>query len=236
MQAGRQGERDRARSVIENFMGLSGLNYNAGMNPLLRTHLRGHRPAPWPLLCLLTLTLLSCARAPEWHGTDISGVMPDLAFELVDSSGATVTEAAFRGRPVLLFFGFTHCPGPCPTTLARVGLALESLGATDGRLSVIMASVDPERDTPEAMARFEQAFGPWLHGLTGNAAALEPLRLQYKVHAQRLLAESGEDYDVSHGTQVFGFDRQGRVRLLWSDVANTDALAADLERLLHDDL
>ena len=182
-------------------------------------------------LLLLTLCLAACRPAPEWHGTDITGVMPDLAFALTGSDGQPLTETDFAGRPTVLFFGFTNCPGPCPSTLAQVGLALDALGEAAEPIQVLLVSVDPDRDTPEAMATFTGAFGPWLRGATGDPVELERLRQAYKIHAQRLLADDDGAYDVSHGTQLFGFDRQGRCRLLWSHAGDTAALAADLGRL-----
>lgn len=184
-----------------------------------------------PLAWLLAL-LAACAPEPKWQGTDVTGVFPELAFSLVGEGGERVSAAEFRGRPVLLFFGFTHCPGPCPDTLARIARAQEMLGPAHAPVPVLLVSVDPERDTPAALAGYTDAFGPWLHGLTGDPAALRALRETYKVHAQRLPAGAAGDYDVAHGTAVLAFDRQGRCRLLHNGATDPAALAADLERLL----
>lgn len=181
---------------------------------------------------LLSLVLPACEPAPQWNGTDVSGVLPDLAFELVDSGGDTVTADAFQGKTTLLFFGFTNCPGPCPATLAQIGLALDAMGPDADAVQVLMVSVDPDRDTPAALQRFERSFGPWLHGLTGSDGQLQNLRETYKVFAERQQADSKGNYDVAHSIGVFAFDVRGRCRLLLANVADTDAVVSDLRHLV----
>lgn len=187
------------------------------------------------LLPLALLALWGCAPEPAWNGTNVSGVLPDLEFQLVDSTGKPVTADQYRGRPTLLFFGFTNCPGPCPTTLSRIGVALDQMPAPAEAVQVLLVTVDPDRDTPEALAEYSQSFGPWLHGLTGTPAALESVRQAYKVHAQKLLDDGQGQYDVAHSTMVLAFDRQGRCRLLFSGMVEPDLLAADLTRLVAED-
>ena len=184
-----------------------------------------------PVIALF-LCLAACRPEPQaWHGTDVSGHLPDLAFELVDSRGMPVTERAFHGRTTALFFGFTSCPGPCPSTLARLGVALEQMADAAAEVQVLLVTVDPARDTPAALFEYTQTFGPWLHGLTGPAEELQRLRAAYHVSAQMLPPDAQGAYDISHNLAVLVFDAQGRCRLLISDTSDPAAVAADLMRL-----
>jgi protein SCO1/2 len=183
------------------------------------------------VLCLC-LALAACrAEPPPWHGTDISGHMPPLAFDLLDSAGRAVSAPDYQGKISILFFGFTHCPGPCPATLARLGVALQQLGPAAQQVQVLLVSIDPERDTPAAMAAYEQRFGPWLHGLTGAPEELQGLRRDYGISAQMLPPDDQGRYDIAHTTAVVVFDRHGQARLVISDTSDPGAEAEDLNRL-----
>ncbi len=179
----------------------------------------------------LLLAMAACKPAPEWQFTDVTGALPDLELNLLDSTGRPVSAGDYLGRTTLLFFGFTNCPGPCPTTLARIGAALEQMGEAGQSVQVLMVTVDPGRDSPDALRRYEKSFGPWLHGLTGDVDELDRLKRDYKVHAQRMAADATGNYDVSHSTVVLAFDAAGRCRLLLSDLSDSFAVAADLRRL-----
>jgi protein SCO1/2 len=186
-------------------------------------------------LMLLTLGLAACgASDAPWHGTDVSGHLPDLDFELVNDQGKGVTAKDFQERVTVLFFGFTSCPGPCPATLARLGVALERMGEAADDVQVLMVTVDPGRDSPEALAAYAERFGPWLHGLTGPEDELQRLRASYGIAAQRQLADADGDYDVQHSTAVVVFDAAGHCRLVISDTTDPDRVAQDLERLARE--
>ena len=159
-------------------------------------------------------------------------MLPDLEFQLVDSSGTAVTAKKFEGKTTLLFFGFTSCPGPCPATLSQIGVALEQLGEAAEGVQVVMVTVDPGRDNPQALERYEKSFGPWLHGLTGGKPELTAVKDTYKIYAERQAAGEDGNYDVAHSLAVFAFDERGHCRLLWSSVADTDAVSSDLLRLI----
>ncbi|NND44608.1 MAG: SCO family protein [Xanthomonadales bacterium] len=191
-------------------------------------------PRAWRWAALLSL-LAACACTPQadWHGTDVTGVLPDLEFELTNERGEPVSADDFRGRPSLLFFGFTNCPGICPATLGHLKVAIDALGSEGERLQVLLATVDPARDTPEALQAYTRRFGPWLHGLTGPEAELRRLNQAYKVDFANLPGDPGGDYEVMHSGVVFAFDEAGRCRVLIRDTANTQALVADLDRLLN---
>jgi len=183
-------------------------------------------------ITLLASLLLSCGKTPAWHATDISGALPDLEFSLVGTDGQTVTSSQFLGRPVLVFFGFTNCPHICPTTLAKLDMVMDKMGAQASELQVLLVTVDPDRDTPEVMGKFTASFGPWLTGLTGKEERLKALRESYGVYAAMESSPDKGEYNVMHTTAVFVFDAQGRARLLMSDVSASDFVVEDLRRFL----
>jgi protein SCO1/2 len=183
------------------------------------------------LFCLLAL---SCKQPVDWHGNDIGGVMPDLEFTLVGSDGVMIDAQSLRGKPVILFFGFTNCPDVCPTTLAQLAIARDKLGSLANNIRIVLVSVDPDRDTPEAMQRYTTSFGPWLLGLTGPEKTLERLRKSYGVYAAMESSGQQGSYNVMHSTAVFGFDAKGHARVLITDTADIDAVASDLDKLINE--
>jgi protein SCO1/2 len=184
------------------------------------------------LLCCLLLT--ACSEPVPWNGRDVSGVFPDLQFELLNSDGHEINAGAYRGKTTLMYFGFTNCPGVCPATLGQISVALNELGTEAENIHVLLVSVDPERDTPEAMKVYTERFGPWLHGLTGPEQDLRKLNNAYKVDFLAQQADEKGDYEVAHSNRVFAFDPQGRCKLLLGNTANTPALVSDLRRLVEE--
>jgi len=194
---------------------------------------RNHRTLRRTLILLATVVALTaCSREPVWRGQDVTGLLPDLGFELTSSAGERVSSERYSGKVTLLYFGFTNCPDICPTTLSNIKVALEALGPDASQVQVFLVSVDPERDTPEAMQRYTAAFGPWLHGFTGGKAELKAWNNAYKVDFLAQEPNMRGEYDVMHSNRVFGFDSEGRCRVLMPNTANTDAMLADLRQLL----
>jgi protein SCO1/2 len=159
-------------------------------------------------------------------------MMPDLEFNLTGPDGEPVDANSLRGKPVLLFFGFTNCPHICPTTLTQLSVVMKKLGARADEIQVAVISVDPARDTPAVMKSYTASFGPWFLGLTGSDEALTALRKTYGVYAAMESSDSKGSYNVMHTTAVFAFDARGRIRLLMSDLTDSDAVAADIKLLL----
>jgi protein SCO1/2 len=184
-------------------------------------------------ISLLFLTI-SCGKAPAWNGLDVSQVMPDLEFDLINSDGEMVNERSFLGKTTLLFFGFTNCPAICPATLGQISVALNELGKDAEAVQVLLVTVDPKRDTPEAMKEYTSRFGPWLHGLTGPEAELQRLNHAYKVDFKAQPENSFGEYDVAHSSRVFAFDANGHCRLLLADTSETSQVVSDLRRLLSE--
>ncbi|WP_336273639.1 SCO family protein [Vreelandella indica] len=178
------------------------------------------------------LWLVGCSD-PSWQTKDISELMPPLEFELVDEEARSVTEADYAGDVTLLFFGFTHCPHICPTTLANLAAISQELGEeAQNDLRVLFVSVDPERDDPPTLREYTDAFGPEFTGLTGDEEALQALTRRYRVTYGYGEKDDAGNYDVSHSNAVFAFGRDGDAQLLIREDDPKEAVMADLSRLL----
>jgi protein SCO1/2 len=186
------------------------------------------------LLLIIGLLLTGCQRGEPlpFRLTDVSGHMPDLDFKLTDDHGKPVTGADYRGKVVLLYFGYTHCPDVCPLTLAHLHVVMERLGPLADGARILFVSVDPARDTPEVMHAYVNAFDPHAIGLTGDARAIEALSKRYRSAFTREPASSDGNYEVSHSSAIYLFDRQGRARALATPSASQDDLVHDLHLLL----
>lgn len=188
------------------------------------------------ILSLVSVLLLveGCHQPPQWNGLDVSGILPELEFELIDSNGDEVSASAYHGKSTLLFFGFTNCPGVCPATLGQLKVALGELGEESDEIQVLLVSVDPERDTPEAMKTYTERFGSWLHGLTGPSDRLKALNNAYKVDFMAQQPDADGNYEVAHSGRVFAFDASGQCRLLLGDTSDTASVVADLRQLVSE--
>jgi protein SCO1 len=180
---------------------------------------------------VLALLVGACGPgAPTFKSTDITGVEYGRQLSLHDHNGNLRTLGDFRGKAVVLFFGFTHCPDVCPTTLADVAGALAALGPDAERVQVLMVTVDPERDTPEALRTYVTAFDPRFLGLRGDAAATQAVAKEFKIYYEK--RKSGDSYTVDHSGQSYVIDPSGRLRLLVRGERIGSDLAADLKTLL----
>ncbi len=179
------------------------------------------------------LLLAACSHFTEsgWHAKNVRGLLPDLAFAMTDETGRPVRAEDYRGDVALLYFGFTHCPDVCPTTLAALARAIGALGDAGKDVRVLFVTVDPARDTPAHLAEYVHAFGPMVTGLRGGREALDALTRRYRVSYALGKPDADGDYDVTHSSGVFVFDRRGRARLLILADAAPQAIEADLRRL-----
>jgi protein SCO1/2 len=186
----------------------------------------------YSVAAILGLLLGACGNeAPKFKSTDITGADYGKTLELTDHSGKPRRLEDFRGKVVVLFFGFTHCPDVCPTTLVDVSNTLKTLGAQAERVQVLFVTVDPERDTQDARAKYVTAFDPRFLGLRGDAAATQRAAKEFKIYFEK--RKSGDSYSVDHSGQSYVIDAQGRLRLLVRpDRIGTD-LADDLRVLLR---
>lgn len=130
-------------------------------------------------------------------------------FTLIDDTGATITEAAFTGRPSMVFFGFTHCPDVCPTSLAEAGVWLDALGEQGDDVAVFFVSVDPERDTPEVIANYLTVFDPRITGITGPVEDVHAMLDAYRVFYEKLETDENGNYNMQHTASFYLLDEEG---------------------------
>ena len=176
--------------------------------------------------------LLSPPKTP-FKGIDVTGAPMGGELRLTDHNGAPRSLADFRGKVVVVTFGYTQCPDVCPTTLADLSSAVKKLGADSARVQVLFVTVDPKRDTPQLLRQYVPAFHPDFLGLYGDAAATSKAKKDFKVYAQERPGKSAESYTVDHTAQTFAFDREGRLRLVMGYGMTPEAMASDLRILLN---
>lgn len=180
-------------------------------------------------------TLESSPSAPRFNAMDITGAPWGRGFELTDHNGKTRTLADFRGKVVMLFFGYTGCPDMCPTTLALLGESVRKLGRDAGQVQVLFTTVDPKRDTPELLAQYVPAFYPTFLGLYADEDTTE--RTVHEFHAYYHVNPPGDggSYTVDHSAQVYVFDPAGRIRLyIQPPEATPESIVHDVRALLHE--
>jgi cytochrome oxidase Cu insertion factor (SCO1/SenC/PrrC family) len=139
-----------------------------------------------------------------WNREPVGG-----PFELIDHTGRQRTERDFRGKLMLVYFGFTYCPDVCPTDLQAIGLALDKLGSDGDSVQPLFITVDPERDTQEHLAEYVQMFHPRLIGMTGSVAAIRKAADAYKVYYAKAAGKEASDYTVDHTAFIYLMDRDG---------------------------
>lgn len=152
-------------------------------------------------------------------------------FHLTDQNGQVVTERSLKGRPTLIFFGYTHCPDVCPTSLFEISEVLRAMGANADRVNAYFVSVDPERDTPAVMKDYLSSFDPHLKGLSGDPAAVAKVLSAYRVYARKVPGKDG-DYTMDHTALIYLMDRDGKFVAPFNMKRSPEEAAADLKRYL----
>jgi protein SCO1/2 len=152
-------------------------------------------------------------------------------FQLTDQAGQTVTDQSLKGRPTLIFFGFTHCPDVCPTSLFEISEVLRAMGKDADRVNAYFVSIDPERDTAAAMKDYLASFDPHLKGLTGDPEAVAKVLSAYRVYARKVPLKDG-DYTMDHTALIYLMDRDGRFVSPFNLKRTPEAAAVDLRRYL----
>jgi len=152
-------------------------------------------------------------------------------FRLTDQNGRTVTDADLRGRPFLVFFGYTHCPDVCPATLFEVSEVLGKLGPEADKVGALFITIDPERDTPAQIKDYLASFDPHLTGLTGDPAAVAATEKAYRVYAKKVPTD-GNDYTMDHTALVYLMNKDGRFVAPFNLKRRPEDAAADLRRYL----
>ncbi len=166
----------------------------------------------------------------------IRGFLPDLQFTLQGAGGVTYTQDDFKGKTILLFFGYASCPDICPTTMAQLTQVVQELGAKAKKVRILFISVDPHRDTPDILQAYVNAFNGNAIGLTGTEKQIADVARRYRVAYQieKPKAGSPESYEVSHSRGVYFFDDQGRARFLAPDTESVEVLKSGVEQLLKE--
>ena len=193
----------------------------------------GWRAAVWVAALFVLTACQPAPQSPVFQATDITGAAFARDFRLTDHNGRIRTLADFRGKVVAIFFGYTHCPDVCPTTLSDFAAALKLLGAQAGRVQVIFVTLDPQRDTPEILKQFVPAFNPSFLGMYTDADTLKGLAKEYKVVYQKTSVKSADDYLIDHSAGTYIYDPRGHLRLLMPYGSSPEAIAHDLKALLE---
>ncbi|UQR62932.1 SCO family protein [Bradyrhizobium sp. C-145] len=152
-------------------------------------------------------------------------------FQLTDQNGKAVTDKSLKGKPTLIFFGYTHCPDVCPTSLFEISEVLRAMGKDADKVNAIFISVDPERDTPAAMKDYLTSFDPHLEGLSGDPAEVAKVITSYRVYAKKVPTKDG-DYTMDHTALVYLMDRDGRFVSAFNLKRTPEEAAAELKRYL----
>ena len=182
------------------------------------------------LFCLL---LAACSRTPvEFRNTDLTGATFGRQFTLSDHNAQTRSLGDFKGKIVVIFFGYTSCPDICPTTLSKLAEVMKALGPEAEKVQVLFVSVDPERDTAERL----KDFVPWFHssfvGLHGDAAQTKAVSEEFRIFSSRREVGSQLGYVLDHSSGAYVFDPAGRLRLYVRDTASVEDIVADIRQLL----
>jgi protein SCO1/2 len=183
------------------------------------------------IICSLALLAACDSAGPKFKSTDITGAEYGRTLELTDQNGRLRRLEDFRGKAVVVFFGFTHCPDVCPTTLGDIANALNKLGTDADRVQVLFITVDPERDTPKSLAQYVGAFDPRFLALYGDLPATQRTAKEFKIYFEK--RKSGDSYTIDHSAQAYVIDPQGRLRLLVRHDRIREDLADDLHSLLR---
>ena len=193
------------------------------------------RPLALFVLLATGLVLAGChgAAPVPFRLTNLTGHMPQLEFTLTNDEGRTVSAADYRGKVVLLYFGYTHCPDVCPLTMAHLHVVMQRLGKLADGARILFVSVDPARDTPAVLHGYVNAFDAHATGLTGSPRAIEALVKRYRSAFTREPTSKDGSYEVSHSSAVYVFDREGNPRVLYTPADKQDDLVHDLHLLLN---
>jgi protein SCO1/2 len=188
------------------------------------------------LLSLLIISMLGCSPKPSFKNVDITGSTAfGNNFSLLDSSGNTKTMADYKGKVVVVFFGFTQCPDVCPTTLTEMDEALKLLGPNKAaKVQVIFITVDPERDTASVLAQYVPAFNSSFVGLrSADEAGLEKVAKDFRIYYKKVPGSKPGSYTMDHSAGSYVFDQNGQLRLYIKHAQGPEVLAHDLKNILQ---
>ena len=189
------------------------------------------RPLISALLAGLIAVLAACDQLrPAYNGIDVTGAKWGRDFRLTDADGREHSLADYRGKYVMLFFGYVYCPEVCPAALIRAAEVRNGLGADRDKVQVITITLDPERDTPADIRKYALAFDPSFVGLWGTPERIKEVAKEFRVYYQKV--PHGQSYSVDHTALTYIFDPEGRMRLAMGHQQTTDQYLADLRKLM----
>ncbi|MDY7577706.1 SCO family protein [Herbaspirillum sp. RTI4] len=190
------------------------------------------------LMLVALLALGACsqkdgeASGAKFSNTDVTGLAYARDFALTDHTGKARTLADFKGKAVLIFFGYTQCPDVCPTTMVELANVMKELGPQADRMQVLFVTIDPERDTQALLAQYVPAFDPRFLGLRGDMTQTAAVAKEFKVFYQKVPGKTPGSYTMDHTAGSYVFDTQGHLRLFVRHGEGTAALVHDLKLLL----
>ena len=193
-------------------------------------------------LLLAALVLLLCACNPgtqsagsnskAFVGTDITGADFPKPLALTDHNGKKRTMDDFKGKVVALFFGYTHCPDVCPTTMSDLKQTMKLLGDKSDQVQVVFVTVDPQRDTQEVLAQFVPSFDPRFIGLRGSLQETAETLGNFKIYYAKVQSKTKGDYTIDHSAGMYAFDKNGKIRLYLDYGQKPADIASDLTKLM----
>ena len=192
------------------------------------------RMLAWTGLAAVAGTALAACsdRKPSFNAVDITGADYAKGFTLADADGKQRTLADFKGKVVVMFFGYAQCPDVCPTTMTEMAQVKQQLGSDGNKLQVLFVTVDPERDTPSVMKAYMGAFDPSFVALIPTPEQLPALAKDYKVYYKKVEGKTPTSYSMDHSAASFVYDTEGRLRLYARYGAGVPAMVSDLKALL----
>ena len=185
-----------------------------------------------PILLSLFLVLAGCESKPQFANADLSYADFGKDFALTDHTGKPRTLADFRGKAVVIFFGYTQCPDVCPTTMTGMAEAMKLLGADAAKVQVLFVTVDPERDTQELLAQYVPVFNPSFLGLYADAQTIAKTAQDFRVFYKKQPGSTPSTYTVDHTAGSYVYDPKGRLRLYIKHGEKPELIAQDLKLLV----
>jgi protein SCO1/2 len=186
------------------------------------------------IIAFMTMILMACSPKPEFKNVDITGSTAfGKDFSLLDPDGKVRTLADFKGKAVVMFFGYTQCPDVCPTTLTEMQQVMTLLGPKSDKVQVLFVTVDPDRDTAAILKQYVPSFDSRFLGLRpADEAALEKVTKDFKIYYKKVPGSSPGSYTMDHSAGSYAFDPEGRLRLYIKHAQGPETLAHDLKELL----
>lgn len=186
------------------------------------------------MLCLMLACLSACKPQPKeaFEATDITGADFASGLSLTDHHGKPASLKDFKGKVVVLFFGYTHCPDVCPTTMSDMAQAMKQLGKDADNVQVLFVTLDPARDTPDVLAKYVPYFDPRFLGLYGTEAEIAETAHNFKISASKQPPDARGNYSIDHSAGTYVYDKQGKIRLYFNYGASPATMAHDLRLLM----